>query len=415
MKLNEHSINFSKYDSGLNSDPSTSASNWSSKNNPHSNLSRLLKEAAYLPFCSYNKQAQLRRPKDIALQYPYMQVNRKDMVSWLVFDLDHSDLFVWEDQMLPTPNMIVRNSKSGTSHLYYAINPVCTSSKAQSHPIHYMKAIIEAFKLRLNADPSYSGPVAKTPGHPWWETIEFHTKTYSLGELADSVELSPINPWLKKNLEDNSHSRTLQLFDETRYFAYSIVKNERKNGSFQSFYNKVSSHALSKNDFIVKGYAQNLLTSELNSTIKSITRWTWDRYDGNVRCNAGVMKLDPSLPLKTKQQLSAKRTKKTVTERTANKLKHAYLMFSKKNIKPTQTELAAETGLSRQTVAKYIKIIENCSPPQTIKLSKLIKTIDVKSGTYKITNPIPMFDDAVITRATSSLVSKYIVKPVPPD
>jgi hypothetical protein len=100
MKLNEHSINFSKYDSGLNSDPSTSASNWSSKNNPHSNLSRLLKEAAYLPFCSYNKQAQLRRPKDIALQYPYMQVNRKDMVSWLVFDLDHSDLFVWEDQML---------------------------------------------------------------------------------------------------------------------------------------------------------------------------------------------------------------------------------------------------------------------------------------------------------------------------
>jgi hypothetical protein len=311
--------------------------------------------------------------------------------------------------------MIVRNSKSGTSHLYYAINPVCTSSKAQSHPIHYMKAIIEAFKLRLNADPSYSGPVAKTPGHPWWETIEFHTKTYSLGELADSVELSPINPWLKKNLEDNSHSRTLQLFDETRYFAYSIVKNERKNGSFQSFYNKVSSHALSKNDFIVKGYAQNLLTSELNSTIKSITRWTWDRYDGNVRCNAGVMKLDPSLPLKTKQQLSAKRTKKTVTERTANKLKHAYLMFSKKNIKPTQTELAAETGLSRQTVAKYIKIIENCSPPQTIKLSKLIKTIDVKSGTYKITNPIPMFDDAVITSCTSSSVSKYIVKPVPPD
>ena len=119
-------------------------------------LSRLLAEAPYLPRCSDNKTAALVRPREYAVRYPYMQVNRSNMVSWLVFDLDHSNPLIWEDENLPAPNFVVTNRKNGHAHLFYAIVPVCTSDNARSKPIQYMKAVYEAMAARLDADPAYS-------------------------------------------------------------------------------------------------------------------------------------------------------------------------------------------------------------------------------------------------------------------
>lgn len=79
---------------------------------PGTALSRLLSEAPYLPRCSDNKTAALVRPREYAIRYPYMQVNRPDMVSWLVFDLDHSNSLIWEDELLPAPNFVVSNRKT---------------------------------------------------------------------------------------------------------------------------------------------------------------------------------------------------------------------------------------------------------------------------------------------------------------
>ncbi|WP_335736420.1 replication initiation protein [Rheinheimera muenzenbergensis] len=124
-------------------------------------------EAPYLARRSDNKTAAKIRPREYAIRYPYMQVNSPGMVSWLVFDLDHSNPHVWDDEGLPAPNMVVTNRNDGRAHLFYAIPPVCTSENARSKPIAYMKAVYEAMAARLGADLSYSGPVAKTPGHPW--------------------------------------------------------------------------------------------------------------------------------------------------------------------------------------------------------------------------------------------------------
>ena len=148
-------------------------------------LNRVLTEAPYLPRCSDDKTATRVRPREYAIRYPYMQVNRPGFVSWLIFDLDHSKAMIWEDVGLPAPNLIVRNRQSGHSHLYYAISPVCTTEVARSKPIAYMKAIYEAFAARLDADTDFhSGPVAKTPGHPWWLTHELHAHVYELADLG---------------------------------------------------------------------------------------------------------------------------------------------------------------------------------------------------------------------------------------
>lgn len=94
----------------------------------------MLLEAPYLPRCSDDKTATRIRPREYAIRYPYMQVNRPGMVSWLIFDLDHSNALIWEDAGLPAPNLIVRNRKSGHSHLYYAIPPFARQKAPAPNP-----------------------------------------------------------------------------------------------------------------------------------------------------------------------------------------------------------------------------------------------------------------------------------------
>lgn len=208
-------------------------------------LNRVLTEAPFLPRCSDDKTATRVRPREYAIRYPYMQVNRPGFVSWLIFDLDHAKAMIWEDAGLPSPNLIVRNPKSGHSHLYYAIHPVCTTEAARSKPIAYMKAVYEAFAARLDADTDFhSGPVAKTPGHPWWLTYELHAHVFELGELADYVDLAVSSPWGKgPQFDEVSHSRHCILFEHLRHYAYSIVNRERERGSFATFTRLLEAYA----------------------------------------------------------------------------------------------------------------------------------------------------------------------------
>jgi hypothetical protein len=59
-------------------------------------LNRVLTEAPYLPRCSDDKTATRVRPREYAIRYPYMQVNRPGFVSWLIFDLDHTKAMILE-------------------------------------------------------------------------------------------------------------------------------------------------------------------------------------------------------------------------------------------------------------------------------------------------------------------------------
>ena len=274
-------------------------------------LHRLLQEAAYLTRCSDNKTAALIRPRDYAIKHPYMQINRAGFVSWLIFDLDHDNAMIWQDKGLPAPNLIVQNRQSGHAHLYYAIVPVCTSERARSKPIHYMKAIYSALSRELHADPEYnSGPVAKTPGHQWWRTSELHNHIYELSELADCVELASASPWAKSpNLDAVSHSRNCMMFEKLRFYAYSIVNRQKEEGSYLSFTRLLEAFAHNHNAFRNLGFSADLSLSDLRATVKSVARWTWDKYTGSGRCHRGVMQLDQSLSLPEKQALAAERTR----------------------------------------------------------------------------------------------------------
>ena len=348
-------------------------------------LSRVLEEAPYLARCSDDKTATRVRPREFALRYPYMQINRPGRVSWLIFDLDHSNAMIWKDVGLPAPNLAVRNRVNSHSHLYYAIPAVLTDEHARPRPIAYMKAIYEAYAAALKADPDYSGgPVAKTPGHPWWDTSEFHDHVYDLGELADYVELA-VAPRRKAQKEDVSHSRHCILFDELRHFAYGIVEHERNTGSFDEFLIRLEAFAAGSNDFLRKGFSRNLLQSSLRSTVKSVARWTWDVYQGTGGCRRGVMQLDKDLPLAKRQALSAKRTHEVRHKATEAKIRGAVALLRAQGKKLAQTTIATIAKVTRQTVATYSHLLK-----EPLRSASITHIQSVKYGAHQI--PAPAFE-----------------------
>ncbi|KWS13699.1 replication protein A [Pseudomonas amygdali pv. ulmi] len=335
-------------------------------------LNRLLLEAPYLARCSDDKTATRVRPREYALRYPYMQVNRPGMVSWLVFDLDHANALAWDDAGLPAPNLMVRNRKSGHSQLFYAVPSVCTTENARAKPIQYMKAIYAAFAARLDADVDYhGGPVAKTPGHPWWETTEFHSHVYELGELASAVELT-VKPWATgPKLDQVSHSRHCILFEQLRYFAYSIVNRERELGSFESFMRSLDAYAYNHNSFLKQGFSENLPLSSIRATVKSVGRWTWDRYTGDRRCHRGAMQLDGSLSLTERQSLAARRTHELRHKATESKIRAACRQLQDRGKALVRSAIAALAGVSASTVARYAHLLSEVTKPATVSVLKV--------------------------------------------
>lgn len=371
-------------------------------------LARVLDEAAYYCRCSSDKTATLTRPRDLALKHPYMQVNRPDWTSWLIFDLDHANAFAWSDAGLPPPNLIVSNRASGHSHLFYAIEPVFTGTAARPKPIQYMKAIREAYALQLDADPDYhSGPVAKTPAHPFWRTTELHNRVYSLGELADYVSLTSAPPWARTvNLDKVANSRHCILFERLRHFAYAAVRKEKEQGSFASFKAVLEHYAASINDFSGFGFTDaKLAQSSLRATVKSVSRWTWDKYTGSGRCNRGVMGLaGQEMELDEKQRAAAIRTHEQRHQTTANKVRAAIRFLMQAGRAITFTNIASAASITRQTASKYREIIaEILSPtPQKTETQQTqtdtqnnVRRVDfqrppaggVNYGAYQVTGP----------------------------
>jgi len=356
---------------------------------PGTALNRVLEEAPYLPRCSDDKTATRVRPRQHAIRYPYMQVNRPGFVSWLIFDLDHANVSIWEDAGLPAPNLIVRNRSSGHSHLYYAIPPVCTTEAARSKPIAYMKAVYSAFAIKLNADMDFhSGPVAKTPGHPWWLTDELHNHVYELGELADYVELAVASPWGKgPQFDEIANSRHCILFEHLRHYAYSIVNREREDGSFATFARLLDAFAHNKNNFHKLGFSENLPLSSLKSTVKSVARWTWDYYTGCGRCHRGVMQLDADLPLPKRQQLAAERTHEVRNKSTESKVRAACRLLLQKGEALTQVAIGRIAGLTRQTVASYKHVLNEALQPasSTVLAQPASPAAPVKYAAHQVT------------------------------
>lgn len=80
--------------------------------------------------------------------------------------------------------------------------------------------------------------------------------------------------------------------------------------------------------------------------MRSIARWTWDKYTGDGRCNRGVMRLSKAAAGRA-PALKAERTHGERSKATAARIQAACGLLLAKGEALTQTALAALTRLSR--------------------------------------------------------------------
>ena len=333
------------------------------------------------PYCGDMKPAYLIRSKRHALRWNYIQASPPGLTAWLTFDIDHANCWIWEEAGLPAPNLIVRDRTTNTSHISYAIVPVCTSRNGRSHPQRYMEAIRKAFAGRLNADSEYTGRITKNPFSPYWETTELHSAEYSLGELAESVDLDAHSPAPLALVADESHcaGRNSILFQRLRFWAYPQVNGYRDSGTYQEWLNRVHRQAEQLNDFRDTEYESRgaLGVTEIDATSRSVARWTWDHYQAPQA--RGVMQLqDADIDLTSKQRLAARRTHQLRHEATTSAVRDAIDTLTTAGERVSKTAVARLTGLSRQHISgRYSHIFEE----------RATQADSVAYGVYQISAP----------------------------
>lgn len=394
---------------------------------------RFAKWLPYFPRCSATSNAVLSRPRDRAVQYPYLTPCRQDFRAWLIFDIDKATPFGhWDDCGLPPPNMIVRSPESGTAHWYYAITPVYL--KGRRHPIDYARAVYNAMVAKLGADPEYAGgPVSKNPFHGSWDTICLHDKQYDLSELQEYVELDGQQYGARVSsalLDDNTHSRHLWLFHATRFTAYRMVDEYYALGprGYDAFFDRFFDIALRHNTFASRsdfGGKPNLRPSQVRAVARSIVDYCWGVAGDPVRrsrCfkNRGVMRFDGALPLSARQALAAKRTHTQKRASSETRIRAAVKAMLNAGEKLSFVAIAQAARLTRQTVAKYKAVIEHIRQIHDASTSKerqirhpqkasLLAVPSVNFGEVKITTPF--INAAYLVRSTGARPRPRIVDP----
>jgi len=230
------------------------------------------------PYCTDDLGAGLLiRCKASAIQRRYIQHNPPPLLAYMVYDLDRSDsALAWADAHLPAPAWVSVNPENGHCHIAYGLlAPVARTDAARAEPLRLAAAIEAAYGSKLDADRGYSGLITKNPLHPHWHVYCPATEAanhgyYELAELAEYVIL-PKN--LPRGREAAGIGRNVSLFDDLRKWSYSAVRSHWRPGGFKAWQSATLEKAQRLNQF-----AEPLPYAEVQSTAKSVAKWTWQRF-----------------------------------------------------------------------------------------------------------------------------------------
>jgi hypothetical protein len=179
------------------------------------------------------------------------------------------------------------------------------------------------------------------------------------------------------------------LFEQLRFYAYSIVSREKEKGSFDTFNRLLEAYAYNANSFVKKGFAEDLPLSSIKATVKSVARWTWDRYTGVGRCHRGAMNLDKALPLDERQRLAAARSADLRRRATESKVRAAARQLLASGGRLALAAVARIAGVSRQTIANYKHVLDEVALPATAVVKELVTAAakTVKFGVHQVAGP----------------------------
>ncbi len=249
-----------------------------------SSLLPWLAHAPYRPYCSDDLSAGLRiRSLKQAIACRYMQHNAPAQVWTIVMDVDRrvcdpeSLSYCWEEKGTdgPVPNAMAINRENGHGHLYYFLAAGVTRTQAgRDAPLRFLAAVEHGLCDKLGADPRYVGLVSKNPAHADWLVHEFHDQLWTLGELADYLDLNPANAsrYVPATPEEAfQDGRNVYLFHTARPWSYRAIRDYWAPDGLSRWQEAVIGHVGSLN----VQFPEPLGISEVRAIAKSIARWTW--------------------------------------------------------------------------------------------------------------------------------------------
>lgn len=322
-------------------------------------LGRLEKNIFYQPYASPGKDSEglfvhaQKMPKNKALEMAVLQINGPRRIQYLTFDIDRNfGGLAWDDNNIPSPNIIIINPQNGHAHLIYELaQPVWLDKKSDTHqsespPVKYMKAIQKAMARELKADISYNHLMTKNPFYKGWRSVYMTDHLYTLGELANHLDLSYTIPQSAEIKDTEVSGRRAILFESIRHWAY---KSKGYYNCESDFYNAILDELHIINDSFIKGPEK---FSELRSIAKSVSRWVWKNYTIRQK-REGIMNLPPDEPLRLKQQKGQAFSANVKREKTLKKLTTAAKILLDKQEPISPSILSKHTGISLNTVKTY--------------------------------------------------------------
>ena len=234
------------------------------------------------PYCSDDPAAfgLCIRSRSHAVRRNYIQLNAPTHYSFLPFDVDRAlAAFAWEDVNLPAPNIIIANPKNGHAHIIYMLaDPVHALVQPRSRPSRYLADIERGMIRRLEADPGYSGLIAKNPLVPRWRTRWLAPLPYHLAQLDASLTRADKRRILRWEHEVGL-GRNCTLFDELRHIAYrEVLDFKRRSKTLAQFKTRIEDIAAGLNLQFSTSAAGPLGPAEMRGIARSVSRFCWCEF-----------------------------------------------------------------------------------------------------------------------------------------
>lgn len=232
------------------------------------------------PYCSNQKGFTLIRGREQAARMLYVQPNSPHLRMWLVYDVDRPGAAVsWQDASLPAPTWIASNPENGHAHLAYALDvPVIVGDNARLGPLRFAAYVDSAYCAALGADRGYAGLICKNPlrGDVW--QVWTPGSSYDLGYLAEYINLPSANDKSSRQLSSYGLGRNCTLFENLRRWAYRHVCQYRAESSYDAWFSVVEYQCQRYN----QQFDVPLERNETKHLVKSVAKWTWERYQSGL-------------------------------------------------------------------------------------------------------------------------------------